>query len=124
MQALYQIELSNTGSEEALQSVSSQEAFPQETMERAKTLLEGVLLQKTSIDERISANLADWTIERLGAVDRNIMRVSIWELEHERSAPHAAVMNEAVELAKKYGGAESKKFVNGVLSSVAKQLKL
>ncbi|MFA5097421.1 MAG: transcription antitermination factor NusB [Candidatus Margulisiibacteriota bacterium] len=124
MQALYQIELSDASPEEAILSVSSQETFPPDTMERAKVLLRGVVSQKAAIDRSIASNLAEWTIERLGAVDRNILRVCVWELEHERTEPGAVVMNEAVELAKKYGGEESKKFINGVLASVAKKLKL
>ncbi len=124
MQALYQIELSGASPEEAILSVSSQETFPPDTMERAKALLSGVVSQKAAIDRSIASNLEEWTIERLGAVDRNILRVCVWELEHERAEPGAVVMNEAVELAKKYGGEESKKFINGVLASVAKKLKL
>ena len=125
MQALYQTDLSGVSPKEALLSVSSEEKFPQETIAFAEKLLESVISNKDRIDKEISKNLDDWQIQRLSIVDKNILRVAVCEMiSSDDKTPHSAVINEAVLLAKKFGGAESKKFINGVLSSVAKSLKL
>ena len=124
MQALYQIDLSGVPAPDALLSVSSEEKFPQETIDFARKLLDSVIDNKYSIDNEISKNLDAWQIQRLSIVDKNIIRVAVCEMMSDCKTPVSAVINEAVEMAKKFGGMESKKFINGVLSSVAKNLKL
>ena len=124
MQALYQIDLSGGDPENALLSVSSEEKFPPETIAFAKSLLDSVISSKNRIDGEISKNLDAWQIQRLSIVDKNILRVAVCEMISDDKTPFSAVINEAVELAKKFGGMESKKFINGVLSSVAKNLEL
>lgn len=71
------------------------------------------------IDERIREHAIGWKLERLPAVDRAILRLSIWELEHRLDIPTAVVIDEAVELAKEYSTEKSSGFVNGVLDAVA-----
>ena len=124
MQALYQVDLSGSDPDSALLSVSSEEKFPGETIDFAGKLLDGVLKNKDRIDKEISKRLDAWQLQRLSIVDKNIIRVAVYEMLSDDKTPFSAVINEAVELAKKFGGMESKKFVNGVLSSVAKGLKL
>jgi N utilization substance protein B len=124
MQALYQTDLSGVSAKDALLSVSSEEKFPRETIDFAENLLESVITNKVRIDGEISKNLDAWQIQRLSVVDKNILRVAVCEMISDGKTPYSAIINEAVELAKKFGGTESKKFINGVLSSVAKSLKL
>jgi N utilization substance protein B len=85
---------------------------------RAAVLAEGTWENKEQIDAAISASSTKWRIERMPVVDRNILRLGVYELEHT-DLSLAIVISEAVELAKKYSTAKSGSFVNGVLSAVA-----
>ena len=86
-------------------------------------MLEGVLARAGEIDELISRYSKDWVIERIARVDLSILRVAIFEmLFREKDVPTGAAINEAVELAKRYGGEKSFAFINGILGSVAKTL--
>ena len=75
----------------------------------------------TSIDETIGRTSEHWTVSRMPLVDRNILRVATYELLHATDVPASVAINEAVELAKTYGGDDSSKFVNGVLGKIAEQ---
>jgi transcription antitermination protein NusB len=117
MQALYQIDLSGISPEEAINSAKGDEEFKHETVEYASCLVDKTLENLKEIDRKISSSSKGWTVGRMGAVDRNILRLAVCELDHVKESPFAVIVDEAVELAKKYGGEESKKFINGVLSS-------
>jgi N utilization substance protein B len=86
-------------------------------------LVAGVGRHLARIDELISAHAIDWTLDRMPAVDRNILRVAVYELLHRPDIPAAAALSEAVELASLYGTDESSRFVNGLLSSVARAVR-
>ncbi len=83
-------------------------------------LYEGVHAHMEEIDEEIGAHAKDWSIGRIAKVDLSILRIAVYELLYERSIPVGATVNEAVELAKEFGGEKSAGFINGVLGSVAK----
>ncbi len=87
----------------------------------AVTLLEGVSSHREAIDDRIVTTSANWKLQRMPAVDRNILRLAIYEIVYDDSIPVGVAINEAVELAKSYGGDESSKFVNGILGRVAEK---
>jgi transcription antitermination protein NusB len=78
----------------------------------------GVTQHSAHIDDLISAHLQGWTLERLPAVDRAILRVAVWELLHAEDVPEPVAVDEAVELAKKLSTDESPGFVNGVLGQI------
>jgi N utilization substance protein B len=82
------------------------------------TVARGVTEHAAHIDDLISAHLQGWTLERLPAVDRSILRVAVWELLHADDVPEAVAVDEAVELAKKLSTDESPAFVNGVLGQI------
>jgi transcription antitermination protein NusB len=82
------------------------------------TVARGVTEHAAHIDDLISAHLQGWTLERLPAVDRAILRVAVWELLHAEDVPEPVAVDEAVELAKKLSTDESPGFVNGVLGQV------
>jgi N utilization substance protein B len=87
-------------------------------------LVKGVGDNSDAIDARILPLLRDWTIERLAVVDRAVLRLGAFELEHTHDVPTAVVLDEAVELAKAYGSTdESGSFVNGVLAALAAQVR-
>ncbi len=81
--------------------------------------VEGVVRDRTAIDAAVDAAAAGWTADRLGAVERSILRLATWELRGGE-LPAAVVIDEAVELAKRYAGSEAAPFVNGVLGAIAR----
>jgi N utilization substance protein B len=85
-------------------------------------LLRYVLLYRQPLDVIIDQLSTDWELDRMPGVDRNILRLSLYEMLYEDDIPSAVVINEAVELAKSYSSGESRKFINGILSSVLKML--
>lgn len=87
---------------------------------RAAALAEGTWENRERIDEAIMASSSKWRIERMAVVDRNILRLAVYELQHS-GLSKAIVISEAVELAKKYSTSRSGAFINGVLSAVADQ---
>jgi N utilization substance protein B len=86
-------------------------------------MLEGVAAHTVELDEYVSRYAKDWTIDRIARVDLSILRVAIYEMLYRKEdVPAGAAINEAVELAKRYGGERSYAFVNGILGSVAKEI--
>jgi N utilization substance protein B len=84
-------------------------------------LLEGVEASREAIDASIETNARGWALDRMPALDRAILRLAIYELMSRREVPIAVVIDEAVELAKRFSTDDSGRFVNGVLAAVAKQ---
>lgn len=85
-------------------------------------VLRGVWRQREELDRYIADAASRYPVETLAVVDRNILRLAIWELLSDNSAPVAAIVNEAVELAHRYGGERSPAFVNGVLGTVSSRI--
>ncbi len=90
----------------------------------ARELLEGVEENQSEIDGTIERLSQHWTLSRMPLVDRNILRVAVFELLHEDSIPSSVTINEAVEMAKLYGGEDSSKFVNGILGKLAEDAEI
>ena len=89
----------------------------------AEKLLEGVLQNRETIDVLITKVASNWKIHRMPAVDRNVLRLAVYELMSMPDVPVKVTMNEAIEIAKKFGTEESGAFVNGILDKIAKELK-
>jgi len=85
----------------------------------AISLIEGVVLHRDRLDEIIAENAKDWTLDRMPAVDRNLLRIGLFEILHCPDVPTAVAIDEAVELAKELSTDDSGRFVNGVLARVA-----
>ncbi len=81
-------------------------------------LVEGVEVHQQELDTLIRQHSEHWRLERMAAVDRNLLRLALYELLHQPEVPAKVVINEAVELAKRYGSEESGSFVNGILDRV------
>jgi transcription antitermination protein NusB len=92
-----------------------------EAFEYAKALVRGTLDNREKIDEMIRGQADNWRLERMPAVDRNILRLAIYEMLHEEDTPKLVVLDEAIELAKKFGSEQSGRFVNGLLDGLLKQ---
>jgi N utilization substance protein B len=87
-----------------------------------RDLIRGTIERRDELDRYIQDAATQYPVETLAIVDRNILRLAIWELLTDNSAPVAAVVNEAVELAHRYGGETSPAFVNGVLRTVSERI--
>jgi N utilization substance protein B len=90
-----------------------------EGREYADSAVHGVLAERTRIDEHLRKASQNWRLERMTAIDRNVLRLGTWELLTRLEIPRAVIIDESVEVAKRYGGKESAAFVNGVLDRVA-----
>lgn len=93
-----------------------------EGREYADQLVRGVRADADKLDERIRAASQNWRIERMARIDRNALRLGAYELLTRTDVPRAVILDEAVELAKRFGSEESSKFVNGVLDRIADDL--
>lgn len=93
----------------------------EEAFEYAQALVRGTLENREKIDELIRSQADNWRLERMPAVDRNILRLAIFEMLHEQDTPKLVVLDEAIELAKKFGSEQSGRFVNGLLDGLLKQ---
>ena len=123
LQSLFQIDFNSCEAEAAVEASLTEhdEDNAPKAYDYALTLVQGVLANKAAIDERLSQYAIDWTVERMPATDRNILRVAVYEMLFAEQAVAAGVaINEAVEVAKAYGTEESPRFVNGVLGKLAK----
>jgi transcription antitermination protein NusB len=92
------------------------------TLDHMRKLAFGTLDARERLDDEISAVSKNWTLGRMGSIDRIVLRMATYELL-ESDTPTKVVLNEAVELAKKYGGDESSSFVNGVLDAVVRRVR-
>ena len=90
-----------------------------EGREYADTIVRGVVADREGVDERITRASEHWRLSRMTRVDRNVLRLATWELVHQPGTPRAVILDEAVELAKRFGSEDSGAFVNGVLGRVA-----
>jgi len=122
LRVLYEVEVGRSQAARALNRTGRELHLDDEGLTFARTLTVGVLEHLRAIDERIAELSHGWELDRLPCIDRAILRLAVYELVHGRHAPPAAVISEAVELAKRYGTADSGRFVNGVLGSVARAL--
>ena len=93
----------------------------EEAFHYAQALVRGTIDNQDRIDELIRGQADNWRIERMPAVDRNILRLAVYEMLHERETPKLVVLDEAIELAKKFGSEQSGRFVNGLLDGLLKQ---
>jgi N utilization substance protein B len=97
---------------------------PEELEERqfAEPLIRGVIEHRDEIDQLIRKYLQNWDFNRLAVVDRNVMRLAVYEMLHREDIPPVVSINEAVDIAKKFSTADSGKFVNGVLDRIRAEL--
>ena len=99
----------------------AEETKDREIIAYANLLAVGVGGHIEDIDHKISDYATNWQIRRMAIIDRNIMRIGLYELQYTTDIPPKVAINEAVELAKKYGDLESSKFVNGILDKIHKK---
>jgi len=113
---LYQADVAGLPFEEALETAKEHSGLQAEGLEYAESISRGVWENVKELDAEIRALAPDWPPERQPAVDRNVLRIAIYEMKYVNHVPWVVSVNEAVELAKRFSTAESGKFVNGVLA--------
>jgi N utilization substance protein B len=121
MQILYEAEVGGEEMEKAFDHVTSGEKYLEETKKFAKHLAGGTWKHKSEIDKIIEKRAVDWAFERIGKVDLSILRLALFELIYEKDTPSAVIVDEAVELAKKFSGEEASGFINGILGAYLKK---
>jgi len=124
LQALYQAEITGDASDMVLRRLwQSFEATPA-AQELALTLVRGVLERKEEIDQLIAKAAEHWRLERLSRIDVNVIRIAVFEMTAKPALPVEIAIDEAIEVARRFGTVESANFVNGVLDQVAAGLGL
>ncbi|MFC2071454.1 transcription antitermination factor NusB [Chloroflexota bacterium] len=119
LQSLYEIDSAWHEAEEVVNRLLANERLSEENASFTRELVRGVIQNREKIDESIQIYAPAWPIEQLAVVDRNILRLAIFEILLDNKVPVKVAINEAVELAKMFGSDNSSRFVNGVLGSVS-----
>lgn len=119
VQALYRMELTGDGSAAGWEELWEHFETTREARRFAAELVVGVVEQREAIDELVARALEHWSVARLSRVDLNVLRVGVSELLRPGEVPTAVVLDEAIEVARRFGGPEAAQFVNGVLDRIA-----
>ena len=126
LQALYQLEMTPGSIGDALDSAwaAAEEGSRREpeAIKFARELVEGVIANQAEIDRLIEQHSHNWRLDRMSRIDRNVLRLGVFELKYRPDIPKKVSLNEAVELGKNFGTEESSAFVNGLLDRVAAAL--
>ena len=121
LQILFQIDLTGGNAEEVLESFWGELDAGDDVREFTARLVRGTLDDREQIDRRVAEAAKNWRLERMPAVDRNVLRIAVYELVSADSPP-PVVIDEAIEVARRFGGDESAGFVNGVLDEIRARL--
>jgi len=122
MQMLYQWELGGSTPEQVGATFFLERKADREVERFARGLFRGAVNDIERLDRLLREHAENWRLERMAAVDRSILRVAVYELLHCPETPPPAVINEALEIARRFSGEDSVEFVNGILDSVLKSL--
>ena len=118
LQSLFAADIRKNRTEPSFEWLDDEEAVAQNALDFATKLLRGVFDNCPDLDSLISRYAPAWPVSQLSLIDRNILRIALFELLHNQGTPKKTAINEAVELAKVFGSESSARFVNGVLGSV------
>jgi N utilization substance protein B len=122
LRILYRLEFDNREPEEILRQYWKSRKIAWETRDYSTWLTKGITSHREEIDSLIQSASEHWRLPRMAVIDRNVLRMAVYELLFEKDIAPAIVINEAIEIARKYSGDESAGFVNGILDAVRKNL--
>ena len=122
LQMLFQIDMAGGVPAEVYPHFWKEHEAEIEVKEFAQGLVEGVMREREALDRVIAGSVDNWRIERMAVVDRNILRVAVYELAWLKDTPPVVVLDEAIEVGKKYGSEQSGSFINGILDAVRKRI--
>ena len=123
LQVLYELDSSEHNLETVLSTYPDDIALPKTARTFSRNLVAGVLAHREEIDKIIETFAPSWPVHQMATVDRNILRIAIYEIRFGGHTPPKVAINEAVEIAKIFGADGTSKFVNGVLGSVMEEVK-
>jgi len=119
LQVLYEVDIANHPPGEVFKLRLEEFPLTDELAEFARQIIFGILPLTHELDQLIAKYAPDWPLDQIAAIDRNILRMSLWEFAIQGETPIKVAINEAVELAKHYGSDSAPRFINGVLGSLA-----
>lgn len=122
LKALYQLDLRSSVPDAEVEELLAREAPQREAQDYARIVVKGTRKNLTEIDGEITQVAENWDLGRMAAIDRNVLRLAIYEMTQREDIPPAVAINEAVTIAKKYSTKDSGGFVNGILDQVKNRL--
>ena len=122
LQMLFQIDLTGVAPEQVFRTFWSTQNVEESVRSFGEQLVLGVYAERGETDRLITGAADRWKLNRMPVVDRNVLRMAIYELLHHADTPPAVVIDEAIEVAKKFGSAESGGFINGILDAVRRRV--
>jgi transcription antitermination protein NusB len=120
LKMLYQMETNSEDPESALTKYCEIFPYQKDVVDYATVVLSGIKKERENIDRFIETASSNWKIERIALVDKNVMRVSVYEMFFSPDVPPKVAIDEAIEMGKKYGNKDSADFINGVLDRILK----
>jgi len=123
LQMLFQWDITHEAIDKvAISFWEGQDEEPEETRRFAESLAAGAVESVEKIDALIGRHAENWRMDRMAVVDRNILRIATWEFLNVPSTPKSVVINEAIEIARRFSAQESPQFINGILDSIRKEI--
>ncbi len=123
LQALFHVEFFEGDPADAVVFFHEHFQTPPEVWDYAKGILMGIFTNKDEIDAMIESQSAHWRLHRMAVVDRNLLRIAVFEIHYSQGAiPPKVAMNEAIEISRKYGNTDSPSFINGLLDQIARRV--
>ena len=124
LQMLFQLDMSGNTPDAIISTFEELQKSKANTREFAIRVFRGTVDNMEKIDEMIQAQADNWRLSRMAVVDRNIIRASVYEFLHEGDTPKLVIIDEAIEIAKKFGTQKSSQFINGILDGILKRYNL
>jgi transcription antitermination protein NusB len=124
LQMLFQFDMAGNPPETIVATFEDLQKSKPNTREFAVKIFNGTVNHLTEIDDMIQQQADNWRLSRMAIVDRNIIRMSIYEFMHETDTPKLVIIDEAIEIAKKFGTQKSSQFINGILDGILKKYNL
>lgn len=119
LQVLYEVDIANHAPADSYKLRLEETPLPDDLSDFARQIIFGVLPLTSALDQYISKYAPEWPLDQIAAIDRNILRMALWEFTVYHNTPIKVAINEAVELAKQYGSDSAPRFINGVLGALA-----
>lgn len=124
LQMLFQHDMAGNAPDVICETFEDLQKSKPNTREFAEKIFRGTVAHLGEIDDMIQAQAENWRLSRMAIVDRNIIRMSVYEFLHESDTPKLVIIDEAIEIAKKFGTQKSSQFINGILDGILKRYNL
>ena len=122
LQMLFQWDITHDSIDRVASTFWDEQEEPEETQVFAESLASGAVENVERIDVLIARHAENWRMDRMAIVDRNILRMATWEFLSDAKTPQTVIINEAIEIARRFGAQESPQFINGILDSIRKEI--